>query len=62
MSGVTKVAIKLLEKAAYDYEQIDMLELDSALNPKNKAKNDARVAELEKEANAISKTFGYWPE
>lgn len=62
MTDFTKAAMKLLDKAAHDYEEIDALMFDSDMNPSHREANEARIRELEKEADAISKTFGYWPE
>lgn len=56
-AAIKRVAMKLLEKLAFDYEQIDNLYLDSDLNPSHKVDNDARIQELEKEVKALEAIF-----
>jgi hypothetical protein len=52
-------AMKLIEKAAEDYEKADILDQESWLHPERKEQNDLQVKELLKEADAISKMFGF---
>ena len=52
-----KIGVKLLERLAYDYEQLDLLYLDSDLNPNHKEANDARIKEIEQEVAELEKFF-----
>ena len=55
--ALKRATMKLLEKLAFDYEQLDILYLDSDLNPDHKIQNDTRIQELEKEVKALEAIF-----
>ena len=55
--ALKRATMKLLEKLASDYEQLDILYLDSDLNPDHRSQNDARIQELEKEVKALEAIF-----